>query len=71
MPTLSLPLIFLRNPFHSLFGTKAPEPRSAPESRSTQRHRREFIDEMLTRSPDSFSSAYDIEAAMLLCPDRF
>lgn len=35
------------------------------------RARRDFIQDMIERNPDAFSSNLDIQTAMLFCPDRF
>lgn len=67
----SLPFPVFRNPLSDWFRRPTKTDSSKPDSVQAQRSRKEFLDEMLTRSPDSFSSAYDIEAAMLMFPDRF
>ncbi len=67
----SLPLTILGNPLSDWFRVSNETDLPRPDSIQSQRSRKEFLDDMLTRSPDAFSSAYDIEAAMLMFPDRF
>ncbi|WP_353471430.1 hypothetical protein PVT71_08885 [Salipiger sp. H15] len=40
-------------------------------SREEDRARRDFIQEMLARSPDAFSGAQDVQSFMQHFPDRF
>ncbi|SDC43268.1 hypothetical protein [Ruegeria marina] len=71
MFTLSLPFPILRNPLQSLFAKKAKAVQPTESEETSLRNRREFINEMLTRSPEAFASTYDIESAMLMFPERF
>lgn len=67
----SLPFPFFGNPLSDWFRRPTKTGPSKSDSVQTQGSRKEFIDELLTRSPDAFCSSYDIEAAMLMFPDRF
>jgi len=40
-------------------------------ARDDARARRDFIDDMLTRSPDAFTSELDVQSMMHLYPGRF
>lgn len=67
----SLPFPLFGNPLSDWFARAVRKRPPKPDTIQSQRWRKEFIDDMLTRSPDAFSSAHDIEAAMLMFPDRF
>jgi hypothetical protein len=47
---------------------RRPDTGASPEE---SRARREFVQDMLTRNPDAFTSDLDVQSMMLCYPDRY
>lgn len=70
--TLSFPGGFNLLELLSLSARRDRKNRPAPEtSPEATRSRREFVDQMLTRNPDAFTSDLDVQNMMLQFPGRF